>query len=302
MKTEEIVSVSELSVGQSVSKESIQQAAERLMATGKFERVDYRWKTEEAGIVVTFTVREMPVIQADPEPPAVGPRVKEVVFAGNKVISTQRLSAALKGVVEDRVYEKDDFQQAIENLLRPVYLEQAYWAVKFTPATEPVEGGVRVRVAVDEGAALTLASVDIEGGDAKWLTSAGFPIGVPAAIRAIQTGVGRVRNNMERDGFIKAGIVMREVQDGPQLRITLKVETGPKFTFDALLIEGMDDASEQRARKLWALKSGDPMDPAAVEAFVKEVFTKRIWRGTGATRQLQIAPGTTRVNVLIQFK
>lgn len=299
--TEEILRMSGLKAGQSISKQDIHDAAERLMASGRFERVDYRWKPESNGIVLTFTVREK-AAAAEEAAPAAGPRVKDVTFDGNAAIPSQRLRAALSGAVEDRIYDKQDLQQTLDNLLRPLYLERAHWGVSFTHTTEPYGGGVRVRVKVEEGDALTLASVDIDGGDRKWVQSAAFPIGGPAAMRSIQAAVGRVRGNMEREGYLKGGIITQEVVEGGQLRLSLKVDKGPKFTFSALRLNGLDYDADVRARKLWTLKPGDAMNPAAVEAFVKAVFTAHIPRAAGAQREFQIAHGSTQVEVVVTFK
>lgn len=300
---DEIGRASGLTAGQTISKEAIQQAAERIMATGKFERVDYRWKSKPSGIVLTFTVREKPVVGEEPAPAPLGPAVKQIVFTGNKVISSERLTAALTGVVDNRPYDAEDFQQVLDSLLRPLYLVHAHWSVKFTSSTTPIDGGgVRVDVAVDEGPTVTLTSVDVEGADRKYVADAPFPVGAPATNQSIQTAIGRVRANLERDGYLKSGIIAREVVGGSELRLTLKIEPGSRFTFKTLQLHGLNPGAEERARKLWTLKPGAPMNPEAVETFIKDVITKHIYVGSGARRELQIVPDTTQVDVVVTFK
>ena len=306
VQTEEIIRVSGLQAGQSVTREQIQAAAERLMASGRFERVAYRWKPEEGGIVLTFLVREREAAPAPETAPATaapkGPRIRDVVFEGNAAVSGDRLRAALAGIVEDRLYEDPDFRQTLENLLRPLYVEQGYWSVRFTPAAEVEGAAARVRVRVEEGPQLRLADVSLEGGGRRWLDQAKFPLGEVAARKAIQSALARLRNAVESEGYLRAGIIAREVVEADALKLVVAVDVGTRFVFGALVLSGLDAEDETRARKLWRMRKGDPMNPQAVEDFIRAVFAARIPKGTGASRELKTDPDGPAVEVRITFR
>ena len=304
VQTEEIIRVSGLQAGQSATREEIQAAAGRLMATGRFERVTYRWEPQESGIILTFTVRERAApLQPEPEPAAPkGPRIRDVLFERNAAVSGERLRAALTGIVEDRIYEESDFRQTLESMLRPLYLEQGYWGVRFTPVLETEGASALVRVVVEEGPQMRLQDVSIEGGEKLWIEQAKFPVGEVAAHRPIQGAVARLRQAMERQGYLRAGIITHEVVASGGLKLLIKVDSGPRFVFATLAIAGLDPGDETRARKLWRLKKGAPMNPAAVEEFVKAVFEARIPKGTAATRELKTEPDRAEVEVRITFR
>lgn len=302
VKTEEIVRVSGLKIGSEVTKEQIHAAAERLMGSGKFERVDYRWKPEESGVVVTFAVREKADAPEPAEAAASKPRIRKVTFEGAAVIPAARLEATLAGVADDRPYDSADFQQTLDNLLRPLYQDRGHWDPRFKQRTEPAEGGVRVVVNVDEGEAMKLASVTIQGGEQKWVQTAGFPMGQVATAKAVQAAMGKVRQAMEREGYLKGLLVAREELEGNELRLVLRATPGTKFVFRVLILEGLDREAEVRARKLWKLKSGETMNPELVETFVREIFTARIPRGTGVEREIRFARGTADAEVVLRFR
>ncbi len=302
VKTEEIVRVSGLKPGSEVTKQEIVAAAERVMATGKFERVDYRWQPQPTGIIVTFAVVEKLLEPEIPAAQADKPRIRKVVFEGATLVPATKLESALAGVAEDRPYDEKEFRETLDNLLRPLYSERGHWDPRFTPKAEPTEGGVRVVVTVDEGEPVKLSAVKIEGGDEKWIQAAGFPVGQVATSKTVHAAMGRVRQAMERDGYLKGSLVAREELEGDQLRLVLKAEKGSKFVFRILVLEGLGRDAEARARKLWKLKSGDTMNPEFVESFVKEVYAARLAMATSVEREIRFASGTTDAEVVLRFR
>lgn len=60
LKLDQVVAVSQLQVGAPVGKEDLQAAADRLLQTGLFSKVNYKFQTKDAAVTLTFQLEESP--------------------------------------------------------------------------------------------------------------------------------------------------------------------------------------------------------------------------------------------------
>jgi outer membrane protein assembly factor BamA len=298
----EIIRAAGLTVGQEAGKSEVTAAAERLMATGWFERVNFRLEPGPDGLTVRFIVVERAPEEAEAAPAAPRPRIRTVTFTGTTETPAGRLWAALRGVAEGREYEEEDFRHILESLLRPVFAERGVWQVRFGAIEVRGEDPVDVTVAVDEGPALKLGGVTLEGGEAWMVDEARFPVGLTANRRRIEEAMIRLRQRLARDGYLRPAFTQTERVEDSEVRLELHLERGVQYRFGALRIRGLDAEAEQRARRLWTVPEGGVANPEAVETWIRAVFDARIAKGTGVRREYVHHDDAPVVDVEVEFR
>lgn len=302
IETNEVIRVADLAPGAPVDKSAAAAAADRLMATGWFERVNYRLQPGPEGVVVTFIVVEKPPEEAPPPPSKPKPRISAVSFEGNKQAPSGILWNAIRGVVENREYEEEDFRHILDSLLRPVFGERGIWQVKFGAVEVTGEDPVHLKVNIDEGPVLTLAGVLLDNGDKSWVDEAQFPVGLIANRRRIEEAMTRFRHRLAREGYLRAFLIAAEQVQDNVVYLHLMLTPGERHAFGELRIRGLAPEDEARARKLWTVKPGAAANPDVVEAFIKAVFEARIPKGTSALRQLAHRDKEPVVDVEVEFR
>lgn len=302
VETNDVIRVAGLAPGTPADKAAAAAAAERLMATGWFERVNYRLQPGPEGVVVTFIVVERPPEEAPPPPPKPKPRISAVSFAGNKEAPSGILWQAIRGVAENREYEEEDFRHILDSLLRPVFAERGVWQVKFGAIEVTGDDPVYLKVNIDEGPVLTLAGVLLDNGDKTWVDEARFPVGLTANRRRIEEAMTRFRHRLAREGYLRAFLLAAEQVQDSVVYIHLMLTPGERHAFGELRIRGLAPEEEARARKLWNVKPGATANPDVVEAFIKAVFEARIPKGANALRQLAHRSGEAVVDVEVEFR
>jgi outer membrane protein assembly factor BamA len=297
-----VIDASGLRAGASIDKAAIAAAAQRLMETGRFERVDWKYEPGEAGWTVIFTVREAPEIELAPAETA-RPVIGDIGFQGTEVIPAERLRAALADAMRGRTWDEKEIRELLDTLLKPLYAEQGYWEARVAALRAAGTPAVTLTVVIEEGERSRLGAVTVNEADPQWVKAAAFPAeGEPAGAKALNAALGRLRAAARGDGYLGVALRRTDVAGGGVLRVKVDVDRGPRFTFGELKIEGLDAAAEKRARKLWALKAGAPMNPGAVEAWMRAVFSAHIAGGTGAERQIVPREGEAVADVIVRFR
>ena len=300
--TKEILRVAGIAPGAPAGRAAAAAAAERLMETGWFERVNYRLEPGPEGVTVTFTVVEKPAAEAPAPPPKPKPRIAAVEFAGNREAPSGILWSAIRGVAENREYDEAEFRHILESLLRPVFAERGVWQVKFGAIEATGVDPVHLKVNIEEGPVLTLRGVLLDNGDKAWVEEAQFPVGLIASKKRIEEAMIRFRRRLEREGYLRAFLMAAEQVQGDTVYLHLMLTPGERHTFGELRIRGLAPEDEERARKLWKAAPGAQADPAAVEAWVKAVFEARIAKGTGAQRQFIPRAKEPVADVEVEFR
>lgn len=314
---DQVIALSGLHAGQSVTREQVREAAKQLMDSGKFQRVDYRVQPETDGIVVQFRLIEQASLETAAED-TTGPRIAHVVFRGSRVVEPARLQQIVESAAEDRTWKESDFRELLDNLLKPVYAEAGYWRVKWTnlstqeaaaDAKQNSSQGsalstaqVTVTVTVDEDQPSKLAQVNLEGGDPKWVEAAAFPIGQVAEQKKINEAIGRLHAVVRRQGYLTPAFQQTVRLREDELTLILQLDKGPLAHFGTLKLLGLSADAEKRARALWTITPGSELNPEAVERFIHSVIDQHIGQVTGARREFHIRPGTEIADVEIAFR
>lgn len=295
----EIVEAAGVAVG--VAADKVAAAAERLMRTGWFERVNYHLQLGPDGVLVTFTVVERSGVVLEAEERVQRPKIGSVTFTGTRTAPSGRLWAGVRGVLEGREYEEEDFRHILESLLRPVFGERGVWRVEFGAIRVEGTDPVQLSVAVEEGPALKLAGVRLKGGAEAWVEEARFPVGLTANRKRVEEAVIRLRHRMAREGYLRATVTTVERVEGEELWLELGLEPGTRFAFGALRIRGLEAEGEARARKLWTAAPGAVASPEVVERWIAAVFAAGIAPGRDVRREFVHREGEAVVDVEVEF-
>jgi|GEM_PF-5017814 len=272
LSAERVIETSGLRTGQAMDRAALQAAVERMMATGLFERVNWRTQPGEGGVTVTLTVREAPGQQSAAEHEA-GPKIERVEVRGLTLERNDLLRNRLEAPMSGRAFSPEMAEEVAGPLVRATLAESGHWS----PAvTYKMEAGSVLAVEISEGLPATLGEVTMEGGDPQWLDGAGYMKGAPAESKKLNLALGRVVQAARNAGYLAATAHSEpSVMDG-RLNLKLVLEPGPLYRFGELRIEGLDAQREKRARALWKLKPGDAAGEAALEEWIRLVFERRI--------------------------
>lgn len=298
LAVERVIELSGLKPGQPVDKAVLQSAVERMLATGHFQRVTWRSQPGEDGVKVTFTVVEAAVETLD-EAPAAGTKIERVELRGVAAERAARVRSALDGAMVGRDYKQDAVEEVGGPLVRAALAESGHWTpvVKFAQSDKDA-----LVVEIDEGPLAVLGAVGMTGGDPKWGERAGFVKGAPAESTKLNQALGRVLAAARNDGYLNAAARSTQAIEGGELKLTIHVEKGPQYRFGELKIDGLTAQAEARARKLWALKPGDPASAAALEEWISRVFEQRIPVWDRAQRDWRHRTGEPVADAVVSFR
>lgn len=378
---EQVIAASGLRIGQQAGKEEFEAARDRLIASGVFESVGYRFFPAQGsnGYAATFQVIEVepvypvrfdrmdlsddelkawlrgkdpffgdkipatkPILEKharaieelyaskNRKEPVIGkviadapdrfsvvfrpatpePAVAEVKFEGNEVVPSAALLASFSSAAFGAPYREPGFRQMLDAGVRPIYETRGRIMVQWTKIrTEKAAkvDGVLVIVTVDEGPSFDLGKVTLEGNPPvkDLLKAGGFKSGDIANFDEVNAGIERMKKQLRRDGFLRCEIqTERSIQEKSKtVDLSLRVTTGPQFTFDKLAIEGLDINGEAAVKKIWAMKQGKPFNAEYPDYFLQRVREDGLFDDLGETKAVQkVDEQEQRVDVTLIFR
>jgi outer membrane protein assembly factor BamA len=241
--------------------------------------------------------------------PASLPKIGEVVFAGNEALDNATLQRALVKVAPGQDYTDRLFRRMLELNLRPLYDEKGRLTMSFThiAIADPTAATSTINVEINEGPAWTLGKVELAGDrlpvdEMKKATQ--FPEGKLANWKQIQACIGKMEVLLRRDGYLnvtsKPDRSFHEKENTVDL--TIQVRKGLQFLFAGLQINGFSPELEQKARKLWKLAEGAPMDAAYATEYVHSMLDSLRVQVKSISSSLHVRPGTNLVDVVLSFQ
>jgi outer membrane protein assembly factor BamA len=239
------------------------------------------------------------------------PLVREVIFRGNQAIDAETLFAAAAKALDRLEYTPHRVLEAIALNVAPLYREQGYLRVEFPRVSEAgrtADGGLRVAVDVVEGPQYRLRRVSLEGEGSEpgtLLSRAGFPHDDTANWRTIEQAIETIREEFRSQGYLAVKVIAEPGFETlpPVVDLDLRLERGPLYVFGELLLDNLDRAHEQEARRRWKLEPGAPFRQAYLTGYLKELFALPAFHLNfgSVARSLEIREGSTAVNVRIRF-
>jgi outer membrane protein insertion porin family len=146
----QVVQISELQPGQTLSRKAVQEAISRLFASGLFADIIVRARTDQGQVVVTLEL-------------APRLRLREVAFTGNAAISADDLRRVLD-LTADQEYGPD-LLPVFERAILEAYRDKGYYKtrVEFQVVQERESDHVRLGIEVREGARARVARIVFQG-------------------------------------------------------------------------------------------------------------------------------------------
>ncbi len=240
------------------------------------------------------------------------PKVAQVSFEGNQVISQDKLREAITGGIGAE-YTEDSFRQVLNAAIRPLYEKQGFMRVAFpemrTEAAKDVTNGVHVFVTVREGLSYEMGKVSIEGqtpvAPEALLKAGEFKSGDAANVDRIAEGVERVHKALRRAGYLDAAVRSeRRIDESKKLvNVALRVEAGPLYTMGTVTFSGLDIEGETEMKRIWGLAEGKPFNPEYPDTFLQRVKERGLFDNLGQTKaENKVNAKTHVVDVTLTFQ
>jgi len=221
-----------------------------LYRTGFFDRVEAHWEQRDGQWVLTYRVRERPLI-------------KTVEIEGAKKISREDVEAALK-IRPNTIFDPGKIARQIDEV-KKLYAKKGYLDARVDFKTEPLpDNQIKLRFVIEEEKIVRIAKIHFEGARAfsprqlrkemqtreKWFLS--FVTGAGNLDNEVlKTDIERLTAFYYDHGYIDVKIdepVVERKADG--LHVTIRIDEGPAYDVGDVEIAGdlLPDMSEARAK------------------------------------------------------
>jgi outer membrane protein insertion porin family len=232
---------------------------------------------------LVFVAAPGPVLQAD------------VIFPGATLMSPAELLDAAGGPAVLLTRPRD-----AERAIRAEYRQRHHLAAKVGPVQTADEPGlVRVSVAVDEGPAAKVASVEYRGATlerATLDTLSGIEEGETYDPVATSQALLSIREQYLRKGFPAVRVVTSLEPVGPDLRVVFNVTEGPRILIGNVEIVGLKRTRRSLVEREIDLPAGEPLDPRKLAALERRLNELGIFRRVIVTAA-SVSPATVRVEL-----
>ncbi|WP_447529956.1 outer membrane protein assembly factor BamA [Vreelandella sp. TE19] len=283
-----------VSANDNVSEQELAAAARNLFATGLFEDVSLA----REGDVLVIQVVERPTIA-------------RLNITGNSEIADDDLRRGLRqsGLSEGQVLQLSTLEE-IQRELEGVYQSQGRYSASISTDVQEIdEGRVQVNINVNEGDVATIRQINIVGNDDfddETLRSVFELEDRPGRIfgwfsndeysrEALAGDIERLRSFYLDRGYINFDVTSTQVSIGPQqsdIYITLNVDEGEQFRVGDIRFAGDLQISENEARQLLEVESGDVFSRGQVNAST-EALRSRLGAEGFAFAEVQGVPEQT---------
>jgi outer membrane protein assembly factor BamA len=134
--------------------------------------------------------------------------------------------------------------------------------------------------------------------------AAKFPVGKDADWKRITTEALRMETVLQSDGYLRVSSTAdRGYRKNTQIvDVTIHVNKGPQFRFGALQVNGLNPEATQSATKLWKIAEGEPLDGLYIDEYLKAAFKGPAKGSKSVRKELKLRPGTTVMDVVVNFK
>ena len=273
---DQILAVAGLKIGQLAGKSDFEAARDRLVATGMFETVGYRFtpSKDSTGYAASFQVTEVtplyPVqfegLSAKAAELSAWLKSKDPLF-GPKLPATAEVLKRYTAFVQDYLDTKNQTDKVVGKLL-PTGPDQ--FAVVFRSA-RPLATIAQVKFIGNQALPPTLLQNTIAGVAYGFpYTEAGFRTLLDTSIRPLYDARGRVRV-----AFLK--VTTEKAQDVDGLVVTVALDEGPEFKLGEVKFAGNYAAKSNELLKMGKFKTGEVANLDEVAQSL-EVIKKRIQR------------------------
>ena len=247
--------------GDPLNRARIAKDVREVQSLGFFSDVDVYAENSTEGVIVTFAVKENPVI-------------REISIVGNDGISTDKINEVLTLTTGSSL----DYPLLFENDERITqrYRQEGYYLVKVKSSVEPVsDGAVSVEFVIAENEKLKLRQITFDGNEAftkeelldgfetktyrwyswatSWLDNTGT-YSEPIFLRDLRT----VERKYTNEGYLQVQISEPKVKATEEgLFVTIDIVQGPQFFVGKIDVIGDETMDTEALREKVRLAEGD---------------------------------------------
>jgi outer membrane protein assembly factor BamA len=296
-----IVPATGLKPGDMVTKDDLQQGADRLAALGPFSKVQYRYSSSTDGVRVDYEVTDGPGIPVwfdnfpgftdeqiiaslkmsvglfDGTAPAVGTLLDDISRALQQLLLTRGVVAS---VTHSRAVEPDIGEQVQLFHVDNISLKIA--SVEFTDALAQNDHGIQARLADLTGHPFSRSTVEL------------FEF---EQVRPVYISHGFLR---VRFGSPTTSLVGNTAS--PDVAVKAPIEPGPAFAWNGVAWTGNSAVPSRELNGLVNLKPGDLVDGMKLEALwqsVSDAYTRRGYLDVNVTETPQFDDAAGRVSYAV---
>ncbi len=260
-----------LRVGDAADKAALDEAAARLVRTGRFTDVQYKTEPAADGVRVVFEVTERTLVTA-------------IKFEGN----TKFRDGALKDVVGQKIGEAADVFAIRDgrDAIAGKYREAGYGEVEVSYDQNRLERTGELAYAVVEGDRVLIRKIRFEGNAHVLESELKRELQTKTAWWIFRTGafdadtvegdVARVQNYYRDQGFLDAKASFRKElgPDGEGLTVVFVVEEGVAYTIEDIQFRGQAQLSAEELGGLIRSRAGETVKRPQVEADARAIHER----------------------------
>ncbi len=284
-------------VGDRLEKAELDSAITRLLRTGRFLAATYRIDETDAGVRVTFELRERLIVSA-------------ITFEGNEKFDDRRLLSEVVQKVGEPVdwFNVRDGADAILGL----YREAGYSDVVVTFDRTRIEQTGELVYTIREGTQVRIRKIVFEGNASLPARELKRQIVTKTALWFFRTGafdedgtetdVARLANYYRDYGFLDARASYRKEvsEDGRDLTIVFTIEEGIQYAIEDIQFRGNAELSAEELAELIESGMGATVRRRQVDADARAIRTRYgelgfLYAGVRAIRVFSDTPGLVRI-------
>lgn len=265
------LSIVQTQVGQPFDPVVADDDVARLIATRRFSAADYSSQSTPAGIVVTFTVAEFPLVSS-------------ISFEGNEKFGSKRLRKEIP-IQEGDPLDTFAVRQGAEAILQ-MYRDAGYGqaVVSFDDALLRETGELIYHI--EEGPEVRVRQINFEGNESieksellKHVTTKTY-LWIFREGRfdedAVEADAASVQNYYRGQGYLDCRVSYRveAPDDLEKLTVTFVIAEGDRYSIESIGIRGNEVFSESELRELLTLEQGQPVLQDKLDADVRAIQTR----------------------------
>jgi len=253
-----ITNVIKVKAGDNLFEDKIDEDIKAVFGLGYFADVKAETTVVDEGVVLTYNVTEKPI-------------VREILFEGNKALSTDKLKDSLEFKLNS-IYSARDLTKSIKKI-KKLYMDEGYSQAEIEPVREQITPyELKITFKVNEGAKILIKEIRFEGNKAytakklkglmettpdwwlAWLTGAGV-----YKEEVLKNDMALLSELYMNNGYINIKVAEPKVTlmpDGKGLLVSIALTEGDQFRVGQISFRGdLLETKEQLANQI-KLKTG----------------------------------------------
>ncbi len=231
-----ILSKIKLKPGDKFSQDILNDDLKRLYALGYFTDVSMDIEDYKEGVMITIIVEEKPLVE-------------EVIFEGNRKISTRQL----RKVIQTKSQEMLNYSKLSQDIneLKSFYSRYGFQKVqiKYEIQTDKETNTAQVKILIDEKQRIRIKNIYVEGNESvptktilnmmktrpAWIFRRGY-----FDEEAFEADIEKIKRYYQELGFLDAGMTadFRYEEENKLMFITLKIDEGERYIIGEITISG----------------------------------------------------------------